>query len=94
MPTVRHVLVGVVAGGLLMLGGQALADIPDDAPSAPDSAQTVYLCWKDSASPLKQTFLFDRSQALATGKPDCRTAAGSGWHTIEVVPDAIRETSD
>jgi hypothetical protein len=43
----RGMLVGLVAGLVLMAGGQALADhtqIPDSHPSSPDSTHTLFLC--------------------------------------------------
>jgi hypothetical protein len=90
----RSYVIGAVVGVVLMLGGQALADIPDDSPSAPDSTKTLYWCWRDSSQPHKMVYLFDRSQALAQGKSDCSAVLGPGWHTVEGVPDAVRETSD
>jgi hypothetical protein len=40
----RMYLVGVITGMVLLVGGQALADIPDARPSAPDSSHTFYGC--------------------------------------------------
>jgi hypothetical protein len=81
MPTgafrrVRPYLVGVVGGALLMAGGQALADIPDATPSAPDSAHTLYLCVRQGTAAMHAVNVLDKSQGT------CAT----GWDEKQVVP--------
>lgn len=66
MRNIRSYVVGAVAGAALTLtgvvGGIALADIPDSQPSVVDPSHTLYGCWRDSASPTKQFFLLDKSE--------------------------------
>jgi hypothetical protein len=86
MRRIRPYLVGILVGAVLMLGGQALADIPDTEPSAPDPAHTLYWCWREGGSPAKLVYMFDHSQALAQGKSDCASVLGPTWHTAKGVP--------
>ena len=58
----RAYLIGALVGAILMLGGQALADIPDATPSAPDSAHTLYLCVRQGTSQLHAVYVLDKSQ--------------------------------
>jgi len=78
MRRLRPYLVGVAAGALLMLGGQALADIPDSQPSVVDPSHTFYVCVYNEAgsSPNKNI------QALDKSKGNCPT----GWTEHQLAP--------
>jgi hypothetical protein len=60
---IRGPLIGLVAGAILTLSGQALADIPDTHPSSPDPAHTFYGCVypKGSTSPLQTFYALDKT---------------------------------
>lgn len=82
MRKVRGFFVGIIVGALLMLGGQAIADIPDTAPSAPDTSRTFFVCVSMSDPyPHKAMRALDKSQ----GNGQCP----SGWTEKELVPDSI-----
>ena len=68
MRKVRGYLIGGAAGAMLMLGGQAVASIPD----ATDDR--IYACYFDSASANKNVQLLDRQEG--TG------ACPAGWTQI------------
>lgn len=60
---VRDLVLASVFGGLLVLGGTALADIPDTRPSSPDPAHTFYGCVypKGSTSALQTFYALDKT---------------------------------
>lgn len=76
------VLAVALVGGMV---GYALADIPDTQPSTPDPAHTLYFCIKQG-SVVSTAYPFDRSLAVAQGKPTCTAWLGPGWSTVPVVP--------
>lgn len=76
MRKLRPYFIGLVCGALLMFGGQALADIPDATPSAPDSAHTLYLCVRQGTSQLHMVYVLDKTQG------NCP----NGWDEKWVVP--------
>jgi hypothetical protein len=70
-----------LAGGLLMAGGQALADIPDATPSTPDPSHTLYLCVRDGTAAMRPVYALDKSIG------NCAT----GWdekHAVPAIPAA------
>jgi hypothetical protein len=76
MRRIRGYLIGAVAGALLMLGGQALADIPDTQPSVVDPAHTLYGCYANNLTAYKEFRLLDKSQG------NCPT----GWREVTFAP--------
>jgi hypothetical protein len=78
MRRIRPYLIGLVGGALLMVGGQALADIPDPGPSAPDPAHIFYVCVRNGTVPQHPMEALDKSQ----GTGQCN----SGWTEKRLVP--------
>jgi hypothetical protein len=81
MHRIRPYLLGVVVGGLLVLGGTALADVPDTVPNVPDSAHTLFGCVGPSpigSGPLRQFYVLDKSHAPGL--------CPQGWHEVRIVP--------
>jgi hypothetical protein len=68
--TIRAYLIGAVLGAVLMLGGQALADIPDAHPSSPDPAHTFYVCVGRNPQPYKALYALDKSQGNCPATTD------------------------
>lgn len=87
---IRDLMLAGAVGGLLVLGGTALADVPDTEPSAPDPAHTLYFCVQrpngPTSAPNRPVYAFDHSLAVAQGRPDCATTLGSNWDTVKAVP--------
>jgi hypothetical protein len=83
----RHLMAAVILAVALVAGvvGYAVADIPDTEPSAPDPAHTLYFCLKQGGA-ITPAYGFDRSLAIAQGKPTCAAWLGPGWSTVPVVP--------
>jgi len=77
----RKLLAGAVVGALLMLGGQALADIPDSQPSVVDSTHTFYACVRQGSAAMRPVYALDKTLG------NCST----GWdekHLAPVIPAA------
>jgi hypothetical protein len=81
MRKLRDLLIAAVAGGLLLVGGAALADVPDTVPSAPDPAHTFFGCVGPSptgSGPLRQFYALDKSHAPGL--------CPKGWVEVRLVP--------